>query len=132
MLTIGERLKLLRCQKGTTQKEIAQAVAVNPVSVQRFEYGTVRPSLDKLIALADYFDVPLDYLTGRGIFSNWERIMEQKKNLFDQLDQDLPKMKVWSLRTADEKTLMRVLPAFIDHVDFDDEKKQMTMFYYIK
>lgn len=132
MLTIGERLKFLRCQKGTTQREIAQAVKVSPVSVQRFEYGTVRPGLDKLIALADYFDVPLDYLTGRGIFSNWERIMEQKKNLFDQIDQDLPKMKAWNLRTADEKTLMRVLPAFIDRVDFDDEQKQMTMFYYVK
>lgn len=65
MLSIGERLRLLRNQKGTTQREIAETIDVSPVSIQRFEYGTVRPSLEKLIALADYFDVSLDYLVGR-------------------------------------------------------------------
>lgn len=62
---IHERLKSLRLQKGTTQKEIAEKIGVSPVSVQRFEYGTVRPSLEKLIALADFFGVSLDYLVGR-------------------------------------------------------------------
>ena len=65
MSTIGERIKGLRLSKKVTQKEIADAIGVSSVSVQRFEYGSVRPSLDTLIALADYFDVSLDYLVGR-------------------------------------------------------------------
>lgn len=65
MSIIGERLKALRIQKGVTQKAIAESVQVSPVSLQRFEYGTVRPSLDTIIALADYFGVSLDYLVGR-------------------------------------------------------------------
>lgn len=65
MQLIGERLKSLRSQKGITQREIAAAIEVSSVSVQRFEYGTVRPSLETLVALADYFDVSLDYLVGR-------------------------------------------------------------------
>lgn len=65
MATIGERLKSLRLQKKPTQKAIAEAVNITEVSYQRYEYGTVRPSLDTLIALADYFDVSLDYLCGR-------------------------------------------------------------------
>lgn len=65
MLKINERLKTLRLQKGATQKEIAESIGVSSVSLQRFEYGTVRPSLDNLIALADYFDVSIDYLVGR-------------------------------------------------------------------
>ena len=32
---------------------------------QRYEYGEREPSFQKLIALADYFDVSLDYLVGR-------------------------------------------------------------------
>lgn len=64
-MKIGEILKLLRQQRGVTQATIAKAIHVSPVSLQRFEYGTVRPSLDTLIALADYFDVSLDYLVGR-------------------------------------------------------------------
>lgn len=65
MASIGERLKTLRLEKKPTQKEIAAAVHITEVSYQRYEYGTVRPSLDALIALADYFDVSLDYLVGR-------------------------------------------------------------------
>jgi len=62
---IGNRLKILRLERKVTQREIAEEIGVSPVSIQRFEYGTVRPSLDKLIAIADFFDVSLDYLVGR-------------------------------------------------------------------
>jgi len=65
MLQINERLRRLRLENGSTQKSVADAVDVTEVSYQRFEYGTVRPSLDTLIALADYFNVSLDYLVGR-------------------------------------------------------------------
>ena len=33
--------------------------------VQKFEYGTARPKLDNVIKLADFFNVPIDYLVGR-------------------------------------------------------------------
>ena len=65
MAAIPERLKELRAHSGWTQKQIADAIEVSSVSIQRFEYGTVRPSLDTLIALADLFNVSLDYLVGR-------------------------------------------------------------------
>ena len=60
-----ERLKSLRLQRNITQKAIADAIGVSPVSLQRFEYGTVKPKLDTVIALADFFGVSLDYLVGR-------------------------------------------------------------------
>lgn len=65
MSKLSERIKSTRIQHKTTQKQLADAIEVQAASVQRFEYGTVRPSLDKLIAIADYFDVSLDYLVGR-------------------------------------------------------------------
>lgn len=64
-MIIGERLKALRKSFKITQKTIAAAVGITEVSYQRFEYGTVRPSIETLIALADFFDVSLDYLVGR-------------------------------------------------------------------
>lgn len=65
MLKIAERIKLLRSNKGLSQKELADIIQVHQSSEQRFEYGTARPSLDTLLLLADYFDVSLDYLVGR-------------------------------------------------------------------
>ena len=64
-MTFPERLKELRVSRNLTQKEIADSVGMAPVAYQRYEYGTREPAYQKLIALADYFDVSLDYLVGR-------------------------------------------------------------------
>ena len=39
-------------------------------SVRKYERGEVYPSIDALIALADYYNVSLDYLLGRKNFQN--------------------------------------------------------------
>ena len=65
MTNFIERLKLLRAEKQVTQKEVAAALQMTERSYQRIEAAEVKPSFDTLIALADYFDVSLDYLVGR-------------------------------------------------------------------
>lgn len=62
---IPERIKCLRTSQNLTQKQLAEILQVSEVSLQRFEYGSARPSLDTLLALADFFNVSLDYLVGR-------------------------------------------------------------------
>ena len=64
MSKIPERLKSLRTANGYTQKQIADYLGIQSVSVQRFEYGDRRPSLDILIKLAEFFNVSIDYLVG--------------------------------------------------------------------
>ena len=64
-MTYADRLKMLRKDRGLTQKQVADALKITEVSYQRYEYGSVRPRIEMLIALADYFDVSLDYLVGR-------------------------------------------------------------------
>lgn len=64
-MIINERIKTLRKEANITQKSLAEAIGVTPGSLQRFEYGTVRPNIETLVALADYFNVSLDYLVGR-------------------------------------------------------------------
>ena len=62
---LNERIKELRIFNQMTQKQVAEHLNVQSVTVQRFEYGERRPSLENLIILADYFNVSLDYLVGR-------------------------------------------------------------------
>jgi transcriptional regulator with XRE-family HTH domain len=59
------RLRELRKAKGITQVEIAGSLNIKERQYQNLEAGNSKPSFDSLIALADYFDVSLDYLTGR-------------------------------------------------------------------
>ena len=65
MFNFGTHLKLLRKSKSITQKQLASAIGATERSVQQYELGERKPSFDVLIALADYFNVSLDYLVGR-------------------------------------------------------------------
>ena len=65
MVIFGERLKQLRTSKGLTQPFMAEFLDCTKQHYQRFEYGKIDIPCSKLIALADYFDVSLDYLVGR-------------------------------------------------------------------
>lgn len=60
-----ERMKELRVERGETQTQAAEAIGVTLRQYQRYEAGNQKPGLDYLLALADHFEVTLDYLTGR-------------------------------------------------------------------
>lgn len=64
-MEFGERLRELRKMKGLTQRELADILGINEVSYQRYEYGLSYPTFKKLIVIADYFMVSIDYLVGR-------------------------------------------------------------------
>lgn len=76
MHNLATQLKKIRLEKNLTQKQVAEGIDITEQSYQRYEYGRVVPSAAILIALAQYFDVPLDYLAGNGIFANWEDVIE--------------------------------------------------------
>ena len=61
----NKRLKQIRNDKGYTQKQVADGIHIPERQYQYYEYGQVKPSFDTLIALADYFNVSIDYLVGR-------------------------------------------------------------------
>lgn len=60
-----ERLTELRKMRHLTQKQVAEGANLTEIAVQNYESGRRKPNYDSLIALADFFDVSLDYLVGR-------------------------------------------------------------------
>lgn len=64
-MTCRERIKELRISKGLTQKQLAKETGLSERGLQNYELGERVPTLQATIALADFFDVSLDYLTGR-------------------------------------------------------------------
>lgn len=65
MQDLGLHFKKVRTELGFTQKQVADGLGISEQAYQRYEYGKIVPSALVLIALADYFDVSLDYLVGR-------------------------------------------------------------------
>lgn len=59
--------RLLECRKsvGMSQKALADVLGISDAAVTMMEKSKRSPSFEVLCALADYFDVSLDYLVGR-------------------------------------------------------------------
>lgn len=64
-MIFSERLIYLRKLNNLTQKQVYEAIKMSQIGYQRYEYGKREPAFKNLIALADYFNVSIDYLVGR-------------------------------------------------------------------
>jgi len=65
MTNLPERLLEMRNALNQTQTDIAKGSNLSLRQYQRIENNESEPKLTALIALADYFEVSLDYLVGR-------------------------------------------------------------------
>ena len=65
MPTFSERIKELRLEKNLTQTQLGEIIGVKHFSIYSYEKGRACPEMKSLVALADYFDVSMDYLAGR-------------------------------------------------------------------
>lgn len=65
MAAFGELLAELRMDRKMTQKELANILHVSIGTISNYEKGVHFPDVEKLLNLADYFQVTTDYLLGR-------------------------------------------------------------------
>lgn len=69
-MTIGSKIAVLRVKAGLTQEELADILHVSRQAVQKWESDTTRPELEKLVAIAEYFNITLDGLVCAKTASN--------------------------------------------------------------
>lgn len=65
MATFADRLKQLRIDAGLTQAELSKKLGFSLGAVGNYEAGLRTARGDDLERIADFFNVELDYLTGR-------------------------------------------------------------------
>lgn len=63
-MNFATRLKELRKSKKITQLTLALKLKTNQNTISRYESGEREPGINEIIAIADYFDVSVDYLLG--------------------------------------------------------------------
>ena len=64
-MTMGERIKQLRKEKGMTQTDLAHILNVTKGTVSTWETNSRVPGFETLNALSDLFERRLDYIMGR-------------------------------------------------------------------
>lgn len=65
MSVFSERLEKLRNKRGISQVNLAKELGIGIRAYQYYEWDQREPRMSVLVRMADYFDVSLDYLTGR-------------------------------------------------------------------
>ena len=67
MKEFSERLRRLREERRPVRSmaAVSELCGLERGAVRRYERGECLPSMEALIALADYYEVSLDYLIGR-------------------------------------------------------------------
>lgn len=64
----GDRLRLIRKNKGLSQQELADMVGVSKSSISCYENQTRNPSLETIIDFMHIFGISADYLLGSDNF----------------------------------------------------------------
>ena len=64
MSNFSFRMKQLRKERKIKQQELADEFSIKLRTYQGYEYGESYPEVAKLLAIANFFDVSLDYLMG--------------------------------------------------------------------
>lgn len=61
-MTTGERIRQLRDSRNITQTALADFLNVSPSTIGMYEQNRRKPSFEMLEAIADFFNVSLDYI----------------------------------------------------------------------
>ena len=64
-IVFADRVKEQRSKKDVSQTVVAQLLGVTKTQISDIENAKTSTSLEKAVALADFFNVSLDYLVGR-------------------------------------------------------------------
>lgn len=64
-MPFGSVLKALRSEHDLTQRQLGEALGVSESTIGMYERGHREPDFEMLETIADYFNVDMDYLTGR-------------------------------------------------------------------
>lgn len=72
MANFASRLKELRKEFGLTQLDLSKTINISKSTVSMYEAGKRKPELETLEAIADYFNVNMDYLLGKSEIKNYQ------------------------------------------------------------
>ena len=75
-LTIGNKIKTLRKQRGITQEQLAQSLGISFQAVSKWENNIALPDITLAPALASYFGVTMDELFEYNLKQTQQKIEE--------------------------------------------------------
>ena len=65
---IASRIKLARLNKSLSQGQLGELIGVSDATICNYEKGSRKPSIEKIVAIANALNVTIDYLLGHSAY----------------------------------------------------------------
>lgn len=75
-MTLGEKIAILRKQRGLSQEDLASMMSISRQAVSRWEQDESMPDIDNMVLLSNIFKVSTDYLLKGKDFTSISESME--------------------------------------------------------
>jgi len=69
-MTLGEKIQILRKQRGMSQEQLAARILVTRQAISKWELSESLPDVDNIVQLSEMFNVTTDYLLKNGAAIN--------------------------------------------------------------
>ncbi|HGK7331348.1 TPA: helix-turn-helix transcriptional regulator [Streptococcus suis] len=87
------RLRELRKERKLTQEKLASEIGTTQLSISKWESGKYGISSKKVLALADYFGVSVEYLLGDEVSTKTDSLSDRIFNLQLEIMKNIRKME---------------------------------------
>jgi len=138
----SERLKSLRKLNNLSQVELGKSIGLSKQTINDMEHGRSKTTLDRAASIADFFNVPIDFLVGNGLFAEYDNIIMAREVITDRLfeyfrdetfkDTDNSMMKEILIKSSDIG-FVSYLSILIERIDFtfdeDDLPNNAVIFF---
>lgn len=113
-MSLGERLRRLRIEKGFTLDDIARMLKTTSATISRYERDKIEPNIETLKKLSKIFNISIDYLVGNDydnffdlvlIAKQIEELTEEQKEIIEVLInyfRDINKSKKKGIKRVDK------------------------------
>lgn len=122
------RIKQLRNMLGYTQAQLANLLHISRSAVAMWETTEQKPDYDTLRQLSQAFNVPTDFILGKGIFADWDKIKENYPTIVGELKKMIPADLELPLFCEDKYLIAWLDTRLYREGDADDELQLIRWF----
>ncbi len=121
-MTIGERVKELRLDKGYTLRQVADTVGVSEATMQRYENGKIKISTPMINKLASALGTSASWLLGEQ-----ERDLTQNGQVFGISKTERILIQIYRILSQQERTMVRELLFALNyhHTDYNRTRHEL-------
>ena len=116
-MSFGSRLRKLRKENKLNQKELAKQFNTSKTAISNYERNYRKPDIDKVIKMADFFDVSVDYMLDRTNYRVPEWLHNKPRDERDEYLDIINQAQSKGLKPSDLETIIEIFEQIKPIVD---------------